>query len=106
MRLLPWTGESGNPCYLSTDNPDSRMSRLADEVETDLLDSAEYVLTEARTLLAEAGVGTRELRFAGVWLAESLQTALRIAESRGHRLAPALTAPEGEMTTAEANDCR
>ncbi|MFD7867250.1 hypothetical protein [Streptomyces sp. NPDC059783] len=101
MRLLPWTGESGAPCYLSTDDPGSRMSRLADDVEADLLDSAQYVLGEARALLAETGVGTRELRFTGVRLAESLQDALRIAESRGYRLAPALLTPaEAEETTA------
>ncbi|MGW1228360.1 hypothetical protein [Streptomyces sp. NPDC001478] len=106
MRLLPWTGESGAPCYLSTDDPGSRMSRLADDVETDLLESAEYVLTEARTLLAEAGVGTRELRFAGVWLAESLQTALRIAESRGDRLAPAFAYGEGTTACAAGPTAR
>ncbi|MEW1887813.1 hypothetical protein [Streptomyces sp. IBSBF 3010] len=101
MRLLPWVGESGTPCYLSGDDPGGRMSRLADEVETDLLDSAQYVLREARALLAETGVGTRELRFTGVRLAESLQDALRIAESRGYRLAPALLTPaEAEETTA------
>ncbi|MFE7626647.1 hypothetical protein [Streptomyces sp. NPDC057509] len=102
MRLLPWVGESGAPCYLSTDDPGGRMSRLADEVETDLLDSAQYVLTEARALLAETGVGTRELRFTGVRLAESLRDTLRIAESRGYRLAPALTSPEDEETTVDA----
>ncbi|MFJ7627292.1 hypothetical protein ACIQZN_12440 [Streptomyces sp. NPDC097595] len=101
MRLLPWVGESGTPCYLSSDDPGGRMSRLADEVETDLLDSAQYVLREARALLAETGLGTRELRFTGVRLAESLQDALRIAESRGYRLAPALLTPaEAEETTA------
>lgn len=100
MRLLPWVGESGTPCYLSSDDPGGRMSRLADEVETDLLDSAQYVLREARALLAETGVGTRELRFTGVRLAESLQDALRIAESRGYRLAPAFTPAEAEVAGA------
>ncbi|QEU76755.1 hypothetical protein CP967_25250 [Streptomyces nitrosporeus] len=86
MRLLPWTNAQGAPCYLSTDDPHSRMSRLADEVEADLLDSAEYVLKEARTLLAEPKAGEGELRFAGVRLAESLEDTLRIAAGRGVRL--------------------
>ncbi|MGC4948476.1 hypothetical protein ACLQ2N_20025 [Streptomyces sp. DT224] len=93
-------GESGTPCYLSSDDPGGRMSRLADEVETDLLDSAQYVLRGARALLAETGVGTRELRFTGVRLAESLQDALRIAESRGYRLAPAFAPTEAEEARA------
>ncbi|MFB6818936.1 hypothetical protein ACFCV8_30800 [Streptomyces sp. NPDC056347] len=86
MRLLPWVGEGGVPCYLSTDDPDSRLSRLADDVEASLLESAAYVLDEARALLAESVVGERELRFAGVRLAESLRDTLRIANSRGERL--------------------
>ncbi|WP_406380986.1 hypothetical protein [Streptomyces sp. NBC_01618] len=102
MRLLPWVNQSGAPCYLSTDDPDSRMSRLADEVEADLLDSAEYVLTEARELLAEATAGERELRFAGVRLAESLRDTLRIATSRGERLEAGLTLAEDEETVAYA----
>lgn len=102
MRLLPWTNEGGAPCYLSTDDPGSRMSRLADEVEADLLDSAEYVLSEARVLLADAGAGARELRFAGVRLAESLQDALRIAASRGARPTDSVTPAEDEGTGAFA----
>ncbi|WP_326697115.1 hypothetical protein OG909_07130 [Streptomyces sp. NBC_01754] len=99
LRLLPWTNEHGAPCYLSTDDPRSRMSLLADEVEAGLLDSAEYVLGEARALLAEEKAGEGELRFAGVRLAESLEDALRIAESRGTRLEAELTA---ELTRGAA----
>jgi hypothetical protein len=87
LRLLPWTTPDGAPCYLSTDDPDSRLSRLADELEADLLDSAEFVLTGARSLLADEAAGRRELRFAGVQLAAALADALRIAASRGERLA-------------------
>ncbi|BCL31180.1 hypothetical protein ACFFS2_39185 [Streptomyces aurantiacus] len=86
LRLLPWTTPEGAPCYLSTDDSRSRLSRMADELEADLLDSAEFVLTQAKPLLAEMGVGERELRFAGVRLAEALGDALRIAASRGARL--------------------
>ena len=86
LRLLPWTTPEGAPCYLSTDDPRSRLSRLADELEADLLDSAEFVLTEARPLLTDEASGTRELRFTGVQLAAALADALRIATSRGARL--------------------
>ncbi|MFS8202894.1 hypothetical protein ACLVWQ_29935 [Streptomyces sp. CWNU-52B] len=86
LRLLPWTTPEGAPCYLSTDDSGSRLSRMADELEADLLDSAEFVLTESKPLLAEMGVGEWELRFTGVRLAEALGDALRIAASRGARL--------------------
>lgn len=89
LRLLPWTTPDGGPCYLSTDDAGSRMSRLADELEAELLESAEYVLGEARPMLAEVGLGKRELRFVGMRLAEALGDALRIAESRGARLSEA-----------------
>ncbi|MFD7493381.1 hypothetical protein ACFV8T_13325 [Streptomyces sp. NPDC059832] len=86
LRLLPWTNERGGPCWLSAADPDSRLSRMADELEADMIASAEYVLEQARELLAETVVGERELRFAGTRLAESLGDTLRIAESRGRRL--------------------
>jgi len=59
---------------------------MADELETELLDSAEFVLGQARPLLVEEGAGERELRFAGLRLAEALGDVLRIAVSRGARL--------------------
>ncbi|MGW3956860.1 hypothetical protein ACWEKM_39515 [Streptomyces sp. NPDC004752] len=86
LRLLPWTAEDGRPCYLSTKDPGSRLSRMADELEAELLGSAAYVLSAAKSLLGEPGTGERELRFTGVRLAEALADALRIATSRGERL--------------------
>lgn len=86
LRLLPWTTADGRTCYLSAAIRDSRMSRMADELEAELLGSAAYVLEAAKSLLDEPGAGRRELRFAGVRLAEALSDALRIAESRGARL--------------------
>ncbi|MFJ2258481.1 hypothetical protein ACIOKD_09025 [Streptomyces sp. NPDC087844] len=86
LRLLPWTTPEGAPCYLSTDDSGSRLSRMADELEADLLDSAEFVLTQAKPLLAERGVGGPGVALHGVRLAEALGDALRIAASRGARL--------------------
>ncbi|EFL41311.1 conserved hypothetical protein [Streptomyces griseoflavus Tu4000] len=47
MRLPPWTGPDGKPCFLSTDDNGGHMSRPADNMEsvqlglaTDLLDQA------------------------------------------------------------------
>ncbi|GGY52303.1 hypothetical protein [Streptomyces djakartensis] len=86
LRLLPWTTPDGHPCYLSTDDDGSRLSRMADELEAELLGSAACVLTAARSLLDEPTVSVRELRFTGERLAEALKDALRIAASRGARL--------------------
>lgn len=86
LRLLPWTNENGGPCYLSSDRADSPLSRLADDLEAALLASAEEVLGRAKPLLADERAGERELRFAGLRLAEALQDTVRIAASRGARL--------------------
>jgi hypothetical protein len=79
MRLLPWTTPEGAPCYLSTDDPDSVVSRLADETEAALLGSAADVLAHGEALLADPRAEARELRFTGVRLAEALRDTLRIS---------------------------
>ncbi|GAA2670561.1 hypothetical protein GCM10010310_09250 [Streptomyces violaceolatus] len=33
LRLLPWSGPDGKPCYLSTDDSGGYISRLADNIE-------------------------------------------------------------------------
>ncbi|MGX1561400.1 hypothetical protein [Streptomyces sp. NPDC055506] len=82
MRLLPWTGVDGKPCYLSTDDPHSHLSRLADDVEAAQLASAEQVLGGARAVLEDAKAGERAVRFALARAAESLGDVLRVAVSR------------------------
>lgn len=82
MRLLPWAGTDGKPCYLSTDNPDSLLSRLADDVEAAQLASAEQVLAGARAVLGDPKAGERAVRFALTRAVESLGDVLRIAVSR------------------------
>jgi hypothetical protein len=83
LRLLPWTTPEGKPCYLSTDNGDSRLSLLADDVEAAQLESGEQVLAGARAVLADPRAGERAVRFALTRAAESLADVLRIAVSRG-----------------------
>ncbi|MEU0389418.1 hypothetical protein [Streptomyces chartreusis] len=86
MRLLPWTGTDGKPCYLSTDDPDSLLSRLADDVEAAQLASAEQVLAGAEAVLRDTEAGDRAVRFALVRALESLGDVLRVAVSRGERV--------------------
>ncbi|MCT9142280.1 hypothetical protein [Streptomyces violarus] len=83
MRLLPWTGADGKACYLSTDNPDSLLSQLADDVEAAQLASAEQVLAGSRAVLGDPKAGERAVRFALTRAVESLGDVLRVADSRG-----------------------
>lgn len=77
MRLLPWTGAGGKPCYLSTDDPNSPLSRLADDIEAAQLADAEKVLAGARAVLDDPGAGEHAVRFALTRAVESLGDTLR-----------------------------
>ncbi|MFF7810813.1 hypothetical protein ACFZCF_02650 [Streptomyces sp. NPDC007945] len=86
LRLLPWSGPDGKPCFLSTDDDSSRLSRLADTLETTCLDQAVEVLDHAVELLSFPEPDPVDLRAASAELAEALGQVLRVAESRGRRL--------------------
>ncbi|MFI0821374.1 hypothetical protein ACH4TX_33335 [Streptomyces sp. NPDC021098] len=95
LRLLPWTTPDGKPCYLSSGDADSRMNRRADEVEAVQLHMGTELLAHARALLGDRRAHAGELRYLAHRLTEALRDALRIAESRGERLAAAAAAGEG-----------
>nr|WP_051127222.1 hypothetical protein [Streptomyces sp. SID8379] len=86
LRLLPWSGPDGQPCYLSTDNANSYLSRLADNTESIHLGLAAEVLEQAEGLLAEEKVTPSDLRLVTRDLVGALRTTLRVAASRGQRL--------------------
>ncbi|MBP8536803.1 hypothetical protein [Streptomyces sp. MK37H] len=86
LRLLPWSSPEGKPCYLSTDDDNSRLSRKADEVEALQLAMGAQLLAHARAMLDEDKASSGELRFLTRRLVEALTDALRVAESRGGRL--------------------
>ncbi|GAA2962206.1 MULTISPECIES: hypothetical protein [Streptomyces] len=88
LRLLPWNSPEGKPCYLSTDDPGSRLSRMADEVEAELIASAAAVLAGAEAVLADMAAGEVAVRFALTRTTESLRDALRVAECRARCVAP------------------
>jgi hypothetical protein len=87
-RLLPWTGDGGQPCYVLTDAP-GPVSRVADNVESVQIGMADDLLGHAEDLLGEPRVTPAELHFLAGRLAESLRDVKRVAESRGDRLAGA-----------------
>lgn len=86
LRLMPWSGPEGKPCYLSTDDDNSRLSRKADQIETLQLGMGAQLLEHSKALLTNEKVGVVELRFLACRLTEALRDALRVAESRGQRL--------------------
>ncbi|MFI8889681.1 hypothetical protein [Streptomyces paradoxus] len=85
-RLLPWAGADGRPCYLVGDGT-GYVSRLADEIEVVQIDMADRLLGHAAELLAERRVTGAELHYLARRLSESLRDVIRVAESRGARLA-------------------
>ncbi|WP_438304070.1 hypothetical protein ACSHXN_28135 [Streptomyces sp. HUAS TT11] len=86
LRLLPWAGPEGKPCYLSTDDRDGFMSRLADGIESVQLGSAAELLEHAREALEDQDVNPEDIRRLAHELAGSLRDVLRVATSRGDLL--------------------
>ncbi|MEU3981472.1 hypothetical protein AB0F77_15410 [Streptomyces sp. NPDC026672] len=87
LRLLPWSGPEGKPCYLSTDDRDGYMSRLADNVGSIQIGSAAQLLNLASDLLDDKKAGLDDMRRLTRELTCSLRDVLRIATSRGDLLA-------------------
>lgn len=86
LRLLPWSGPEGKPCYLSTDDKGSYMSRLADNIEADQLDAAAILLEHASATLDDQDANPEDLRRLTGELTGTLRDVLRVATSRGHLL--------------------
>ncbi|MEU9790447.1 hypothetical protein AB0E27_07420 [Streptomyces sparsogenes] len=86
-RLLPWSGPDGKPCYLASDDGQSLLNRRADEIEALQVAMGRELLRHARVLLEDRKADVRELRFLAERLCEALRDVLRVAESRGGRLA-------------------
>jgi hypothetical protein len=86
LRLLPWSGPEGKPCYLSTDGNGGYMSRLADNIEAVQLGTAAELLEEASDTLVDQEAGPEDLRRLAKELTGALREVLRVATSRGHLL--------------------
>ncbi|MFC9240950.1 hypothetical protein ACFTZK_31500 [Streptomyces decoyicus] len=86
VRLLPWSGPDGKPCYLVGESG-GYVSRVADEIEGVQLGMADDILGHAEEMLGGRQVTSRELRFLARGLADALREVRRVAESRGARLA-------------------
>ncbi|MEU9402139.1 hypothetical protein [Streptomyces sp. NPDC048242] len=86
LRLLPWSGPEGKPCYLNTDDKGGYMSRLADNIEAVQLGTAAELLEQASETLDDRDSDPEDLRRFAKELAGALRDVLRVATSRGHLL--------------------
>jgi len=86
VRLLPWAGPEGKPCYLAGDGSGGYLSRLADNMEAVQLSLAADLIKEARSVLDGRRWTPGELHLLAVQLTEALTDVHRVAESRGARL--------------------
>lgn len=85
LRLLPWAGPDGKPCFLSTDDSGGHMSRLADNIESVQLGTATELPDQAIGALA-TDTAPDDMRLPAKNLTGALRDTLRVATSRGHRL--------------------
>ncbi|MEU0435797.1 hypothetical protein ABZ153_29950 [Streptomyces sp. NPDC006290] len=85
LRLLPWAGPEGKPCYLVGDGA-GYLSRLADNMESTQLGLAGELFQEAKHVLDKRQWTQGELHLLAVQLTEALGNVHRIAMSRGARL--------------------
>ncbi|WP_350309813.1 hypothetical protein [Streptomyces yunnanensis] len=86
--MLPWTGSADQPCYLLTDQTgDGPVSRYADRVEALQLEMSIGLLDHAEPLIDDPSADAGQLRFLSAQLRTALRDTVRVAESRGERLA-------------------
>ncbi|MFF2846792.1 hypothetical protein ACFVT5_10715 [Streptomyces sp. NPDC058001] len=86
LRLLPWSGPDGKPCYLSTDDRDGYLSRLADNIEAVQVGTATELLKQATETLGDEHASPEGVRLLAKELSGALQDVLRVATSRGDLL--------------------
>ncbi|MGW7577346.1 hypothetical protein [Streptomyces sp. NPDC054765] len=85
-RLLPWPGPAGQPSYLVTDDSNSYLSELADEMEEVQLKTGGELLDHAARMFGAPETDPAAFRFLSARLCEALRDARRVARSRGARL--------------------
>ncbi|WP_069814386.1 hypothetical protein [Streptomyces sp. TP-A0874] len=87
MRLLPWPGPEGKPCYL-VGSDSGFVAHVADNIESTQLDMATELLDHVEDMLSDPQVTPEQLRYVIARMAESLREVHRVARSRGARLIP------------------
>ncbi|GAA3186192.1 hypothetical protein [Streptomyces ramulosus] len=85
-RLLPWASPDGKPCYLIGGTGTGYVSRLADRMEAEQMESAAVLIGEARRVLAACAWTPGEIHLLAYDLNAALTEVHRVSESRGARL--------------------
>ncbi|MFF2810547.1 hypothetical protein ACFVT2_25915 [Streptomyces sp. NPDC058000] len=85
-RLLPWSSPEGKPCFLLGGTGTGYVSRLADRVEAEQMDSAAELIEDAGDVLAGRSWTPGELHLLAVELNAHLARVHRVSKSRGARL--------------------
>ncbi|MFB7633703.1 hypothetical protein ACFC0M_22560 [Streptomyces sp. NPDC056149] len=103
-RLLPWTSLDGKPCYLLGGDGTGYVSRLADAIEAEQMDSAAALIEEARGILAGRAWTPGEIHLLAVELNANLANVRRVSESRGARLLALEGAFDASSTDGEDDE--
>lgn len=85
VRRLPWLTDSGKPVYLATDDAQSLLALMADDVEAQYIDGAEKVLGLVTPLLGTP-LTAEEAAFMLRRTVECLRDVIDVARLRGERL--------------------
>ena len=86
MRLLPWTSDTGKPCYVPLTAEGGPVSAIADAVEGEQVADARAVLAEAESIWRIRCRGARAAARARRGRSACSGAPIRVAESRGQRL--------------------
>ncbi|MFF7421694.1 hypothetical protein [Streptomyces smyrnaeus] len=100
LRLLPWASEKGTPCFLSPESGASVFTLLADAVEEEQLNDADAACRDGQAVLDNSAADADALRQALEASNRALNDVLRVADSRGDRLA----AHEEVTSTCDDNE--
>ncbi|MBZ4321481.1 hypothetical protein [Streptomyces huiliensis] len=104
LRLLPWASFGNKPLYLSGSSHNSVLSRMADVVEEEQLALADDLLGSVEHAANDPDDDTERMYYLVSPLAMALRDVLRVAVSRGVRLAA--RAQEGGATAVPADEER
>lgn len=100
LRLLPWSGPDGKPCFLSADDNAGYLSRIADNAEAMQLDLGTELMDHALEVLTGKEADPDEIRLLAADLTRALRDTVRVAISRGHRLETSAASARGERDVA------
>ncbi|MHC8421723.1 hypothetical protein ACH121_18200 [Streptomyces sp. NB004] len=88
LRRVAFAGPNGGAVYIQSSTNDGVVSRMADRIEEQRIDSARVLLALVLPMIEADRMSADEATFMLARVAESLGEVLDVAESRGERLNP------------------